>query len=92
MHPVPDEVVQCSCPADEDYVNRTINLALSNTTTASNCFNVSIINDNRYELTEEFLVNITTLDHVDVYSYLKIVIVDEDGKFWLLDVCLETSL
>lgn len=66
--------------ANEDYIDRTMNLTLSNKTTPRNCFNISIVNDDRYELKEEFLVNITTLDLITL-SYITIVIVDEDGKF-----------
>jgi hypothetical protein len=49
---------------------------------AQNCFDVTILNDDQYELREDFFVNITTTDpDTDLRPSTTIVmIIDEDGR------------
>ena len=65
--------------ADEDYLSRPTNFTLSDTN-LSGCFNVTILNDDTYELEEEFLVNLTTTDQAIIFAHLVIVIIDEDSE------------
>ena len=47
------------------------------------CFNVSIINDNRYELNEDFFVNLTTTDpQVDISPITAVVTIMDDDSKW----------
>ena len=74
-------VCVCVCIAGEDYVNRPINFNIKNETLSQACFNISIINDDRYETEETFQINFTTTPPLPITpTHLTIIIMDEDSK------------
>jgi hypothetical protein len=70
--------------AGEDFMPIYANL-IFNQTVSRQCFNITLINDDHYELREDFFVNLTTNSlRIDIRPLFTIVmIVDEDSKFCL---------
>lgn len=71
--------------AGEDFGAIPVSLTVSNATPES-CFAIPVINDNAYELREEFFINLTSKDPaVNVIQNNKIImILDDDSKYWML--------
>jgi len=69
------------CLGGTDYVGQSVTLTFTPEMTQQ-CFNVSIINDDNYELAEEFFVNITTSeDFVDLAPMFTVLtIIDDEGN------------
>ena len=69
------------CLVGTDYVDQSVTLTFTPQMTRQ-CFNVSIINDDNYELAEAFFVNITTAeDFVDLSPMFTVMtIIDDEGN------------
>ena len=69
------------CLVGTDYVDQSVTLTFTPQMTRL-CFNVSIVNDDNYELAEEFFVNITTTeDFVDLSPMFTVMtIIDDEGN------------
>lgn len=65
-----------------DYVDRSVPLTFS-ADVSQVCFNVSIIDDDNYELVEEFYANLTTADpNVQLSPMFTVLRINDDDSKW----------
>ena len=67
-----------------DFIGIPRMLTLSNSTPRA-CFTFDVVNDELYELREDFFVNLTTTDQTVTFrlSYIIVMILDDDGELSL---------
>ena len=74
----------------EDYVSSPVTLTFDSSM-SRRCFDTTIVNDYRYELREDFFVNLTTSDlDIDLRPSNTIVMIDDEDSMLLKKIPINT--
>ncbi len=77
----------------EDFVSMPASLTFDSSRLRV-CFNVTILDDDRFEFDEDFVVNITTTESQVTLDPISTVVMinDDDGKFVMVDIFMNTDV